>query len=97
MKKIKTKAIITPLQHTTTTEPEEGELTLDEKHFRFGFLNVAYSNITHAEIISEGGFLFFKEHYLVLCDEHRRYQFGPFMSKGFLEALPLFKIDQRHM
>ena len=91
MKKIKTKAVITPLKQTAQTEPEEDILILDEKHFKFGSLNIAYSSISHAEIITEGGFLFFKEYYLVLFDEHRRYQFGPFLSKGFLEKLSVFK------
>lgn len=88
MKKIKTDAIITPLNQTQVAPTETDLLILDEKHFKFGFLNVAYSNIQQAKIESEGPLLF-KQYYLVVSDEQRRYKFGPFVSKGFLKKLPL--------
>lgn len=90
MKKIKTNGLITSVGDKVLPD-DEGEkdvLILDEKHFKFGFLNVAYSNVQHAEIIAEGPLLF-KKYYLVATDDKRRYQFGPFQSKGFLLKLPL--------
>ena len=85
---MKTEGVITPLSQDTPSPAETDVLILDEKHFKFGFLNVAYSNIQHAKIISEGPLLF-KQHYLSVRDQQRHYKFGPFKSKGFLLKLPL--------
>jgi len=90
MKQYKTLAAITALSQTSVSmkDAEKGVLTFDEKHFKFGFFNVAYSNIKSAKILTEGTFLL-KKHYLVVSDENRRYQFGPFKSCDFLKELPI--------
>ncbi len=69
-------------------DAEKGVLIFDEKHLRFGYFNVAYRHIKSAFIVTEGSFLR-KKYYLVICDNRRRYQFGPFRSEDILKTLPI--------
>lgn len=88
--KIQTQAIITSRQQSSKENPQPVTdwLIFDEKHFKFGFLNVAYSQIERAELKSRGVILF-RERYLIVEDENRRYEFGPLDSVGFLKKLPI--------